>query len=73
MSSCDHRLLFIFQKLKTIQYENNNVSIPVKIIRKLLWFIGTGNCGVYVIIIVASSATVQGSVCGLSFLQEPSF
>jgi len=65
MPSCD-RLLFVFQKLKTIQYENNNVSIPVKIVRKLLWFVGTGNCHVYIITIVTSSTTVQGSVCGLS-------
>ena len=35
--------VFLFQKLKTVTYENNDVSIPVKIIRKILWFVGTGN------------------------------
>ena len=35
--------VFLFQKLKTVKYENNDVSIPVKIIRKTLWFVGTGN------------------------------
>lgn len=46
---CVMIILYLMKKLKTVKYENNNVSIPVKIIRKLLWFIGTARNAVVMV------------------------
>ncbi|KAI0240297.1 hypothetical protein LSAT2_009017 [Lamellibrachia satsuma] len=46
---CVMIILYFMKKLKVIKYENNNVSIPLKIIRKLLWFVGTARNAVVMI------------------------